>query len=123
MMCAGICMYIKANTKHIHTLRPRQRLCTHASLRLKPPEKLPEPAPKAPERLERFLASDLPEADPVDVGSAKFEFQPKTGRINMRLPESLLTAVKAIAAARGIPYQRFIRQIIEQAVSSQHNRK
>ena len=34
----------------------------------------------------------------------------------MRLPEPLLEAVKARAKARGIPYQRFIREALEQAV-------
>ena len=34
----------------------------------------------------------------------------------MRLPKSLLDAEKATASARGMPYQRFIRQTLEQAV-------
>lgn len=49
----------------------------------------------------------------------RFEFQPKTERVNMRLPQSLLEAVKATAAKAGIPYQRFIRQTLENAVHSQ----
>ena len=36
--------------------------------------------------------------------------------MNMRLPESLLKAVKERAAKRGIPYQRFIREALEEAV-------
>jgi predicted DNA binding CopG/RHH family protein len=35
----------------------------------------------------------------------------------MRLPETLLSAVKQRAQARGIPYQRFIREALEQAVT------
>lgn len=35
----------------------------------------------------------------------------------MRLPETLLAAVKARARARAIPYQRFIREVLEQAVA------
>jgi predicted DNA binding CopG/RHH family protein len=35
----------------------------------------------------------------------------------MRLPETLLKAVKERAQARGIPYQRFIREALEQAVA------
>jgi predicted DNA binding CopG/RHH family protein len=35
----------------------------------------------------------------------------------MRLPEALLNAVKARAEARGIPYQRFIREALEQAIA------
>jgi len=34
----------------------------------------------------------------------------------MRLPEKLLTAVKDAAAESGMPYQRFIRQALEQAL-------
>ena len=36
----------------------------------------------------------------------------------MRLPESLLHAVKASAAARGVPYQRFIRETLKRAVTT-----
>jgi predicted DNA binding CopG/RHH family protein len=34
----------------------------------------------------------------------------------MRLPKSLLDAVKAAAAKTGMPYQRFIRQALEAAL-------
>jgi predicted DNA binding CopG/RHH family protein len=34
----------------------------------------------------------------------------------MRLPSKLLAAVKASAKSSGIPYQRFIRETLEQAV-------
>ncbi|HEX2256514.1 MAG TPA: CopG family antitoxin [Afifellaceae bacterium] len=47
----------------------------------------------------------------------RFEFLPKSERVNMRLPSPLLEAVKARAAERGIPYQRFIRQVLEEAVA------
>jgi predicted DNA binding CopG/RHH family protein len=40
----------------------------------------------------------------------------------MRLPEDLLTAVKGAAADRGMPYQRFIRQALERALSSGRER-
>jgi predicted DNA binding CopG/RHH family protein len=35
----------------------------------------------------------------------------------MRLPEPLLEAVKKRAASRGIPYRRFIREALEDAVT------
>jgi predicted DNA binding CopG/RHH family protein len=47
----------------------------------------------------------------------RFEFAPKSERVNMRLPKPLLDAVKASAARQRIPYQRFIRAVLEQAVS------
>ena len=48
----------------------------------------------------------------------RFEFQPKTERVNMRLPKSLLDAVRASAQKAGVPYQRFIRQALEAAVGT-----
>ena len=47
---------------------------------------------------------------------ARFEFGRKDARVNMRLPQPLLEAVKTRAAAIGVPYQRFIRQALEAAV-------
>ncbi len=35
----------------------------------------------------------------------------------MRLPEPLLAAVRTRASERGIPYQRFIREVLERAVA------
>jgi predicted DNA binding CopG/RHH family protein len=48
----------------------------------------------------------------------RFEFEKKTARVNMRLPESLLSAVKKRATARKIPYQRFIREALERATAT-----
>jgi predicted DNA binding CopG/RHH family protein len=66
---------------------------------------------------EKFVAtSDLTEYDLTGMRTVHFEFQPKTERVNMRLPRPLLDAVKASAAKAGIPYQRFIRQALEAIV-------
>lgn len=66
---------------------------------------------------ERFVArSDLAQFDLSTLTSTQFEFAPKEARINMRLPGRLLSAVKHAAKRRGVPYQRFIRQTLEQAV-------
>jgi predicted DNA binding CopG/RHH family protein len=66
---------------------------------------------------EEFVAdSDLTDFDLSEMKTVRFEFQPKTERVNMRLPRSLLDAVKRSARKAGIPYQRFIRQAIERAV-------
>ncbi len=46
----------------------------------------------------------------------RFLFEKKSGRVNMRLPEALLQAVRDSAEARGIPYQRFIREALEHAI-------
>lgn len=76
------------------------------------------PTFKSDEEAERFVESaDLSEYDLSGAKPVRFEFEKKGARVNMRLPEPLLEAVKDRAKARGIPYQRFIREALEQAVS------
>ena len=66
---------------------------------------------------EAFVAqADLTDYDLSAMRPVRFEFQPKDERVNMRLPRPLLDAVKATAARAGVPYQRFIRQALEEAV-------
>ena len=75
------------------------------------------------EEAERFVAeADLIEYDLSPMQFVRFEFQPKSERINMRLPKSLLDAVKTAAAKAGIPYQRFIRQTLEAALDKPRSR-
>jgi predicted DNA binding CopG/RHH family protein len=67
---------------------------------------------------ERFVdEADLSEHDLAGFVPRHFEFQPKAAQLNMRLPASLLAAVKAKAKARGIPYTRFVREALEHAVN------
>ena len=69
------------------------------------------------EAAEQFVESaDLSQYDLSGFVAASFEFEPKGSQLNMRLPEALLAAVKARAKARGIPYTRFVRETLEQAV-------
>jgi predicted DNA binding CopG/RHH family protein len=76
------------------------------------------PALKTDKEAEDFVAnSDLSEYDLSGMRLVRFEFQPKTERVNMRLPSSLLSAVKSSAKKAGIPYQRFIRQTLEDAIA------
>ena len=65
---------------------------------------------------ETFLEKDLSGLDFSQFKPARFEFQAKDAQINMRLPSKLLAAVKASAKSSGIPYQRFIRETLENAV-------
>jgi len=60
--------------------------------------------------------ADLTEYDLSAMRPIRFEFQPKSERVNMRVPRQLLDAVRASAAKAGVPYQRFIRQALEDAV-------
>ena len=80
------------------------------------PTKKKVPKLKTDAAAEAFLAKDLSDLDFSQFKSVRFEFEKKTARVNMRLPETLLKAVKARASARRIPYQRFIRESLERAV-------
>jgi predicted DNA binding CopG/RHH family protein len=82
--------------------------------------KKPLPELTTDEEAEEFVAtSDLTEYHLPEMRMVRFEFQPKSERVNMRLPRPLLDAVKEAAAKAGVPYQRFIRQALENAVQSQ----
>jgi len=82
------------------------------------------PELKTDEAAERFVAeADLTEYDLSEMRLVRFEFQPKSERVNMRLPKSLLDAVKAAAAKAGMPYQRFIRHALEAAVEKPQSRR
>ncbi len=77
------------------------------------------PALKTDEDAEAFVAkANLTEYDLSEAAPARFEFEKKAARVNMRLPQSLLDAVKDCARRRSIPYQRFIREALERAVAS-----
>jgi len=76
------------------------------------------------QRTDRAAASfvgraDLSRYDLSAMRPVRFEFAPKSARLNMRLPENLLAAVKEAAADTGVPYQRFIRQLLERALTDQ----
>jgi predicted DNA binding CopG/RHH family protein len=76
------------------------------------------PRLRTDEQAEEFLAQDLSKLDFSQFKMARFEFEKKDEQINMRVPKPLLAAVKARAKARGIPYTRFIRETLEQAVTA-----
>lgn len=78
--------------------------------------------PKLPESKSHSVAgefvatADLTAYDLSSMRSTKFEFAPKEARVNMRLPGELLAAVKIAASKAGVPYQRFIRRALEEAL-------
>ena len=76
------------------------------------------PPLKTDREAEAFLAQDLSNLDFSQFKPVRFEFEKKEEQINMRMPKPLLAAVKARAKARGIPYTRFIRETLEQAVTA-----
>ena len=82
------------------------------------------PVLKTDEAAEKFVAtSDLTKYDLSGMVPVRFEFLPKTERVNMRLPEDLLSSVKDCAAREGVPYQRYIRLALERAVTERRTSK
>jgi predicted DNA binding CopG/RHH family protein len=76
------------------------------------------PTFESDEDAERFVESaDLAEYDLSGARPVQFEFEKKNARVNMRLPETLLAALKERAKQRGIPYQRLIREALEHAIA------
>ena len=70
------------------------------------------------EEAERFVdTADLSEYDLSGFGTVHFEFENKGAQVNMQLPQGLLDTIKRRAKSRGIPYQRYIRETLEQAMN------
>jgi predicted DNA binding CopG/RHH family protein len=75
---------------------------------------------KSDAEAEHFVATaDLTDYDLSAMTPVRFEFKPKTERVNMRLSKELLKSVKARAAKQGVSYQRYIRLTLERAVAAQ----
>lgn len=78
----------------------------------------PVPNFQTDDEVERFVEqADLSQHDLSGFVSTRFEFEAKAAQLNMRLPQTLLAAVKARAKARGIPYTRFVRETLEKALA------
>lgn len=77
------------------------------------------PAFKTDRAAERFVdEADLTNYDLSRAQLMRFEIKRKDKSINLRLSEDLFDAVKKRADREGLPYQRFIRLALEQAVGS-----
>ena len=75
------------------------------------------PSFKTDQEAEDFVAtSDLTEYDLSGGRIVRFELRPKNKTVNLRLPEALLDAVRHQAEKAGMPYQRYIRLALEQAI-------
>ncbi len=80
--------------------------------------KKPIPTFNTDQEAETFVATaDLTDYDLSGGQMVRFELRPKDKSINLRLPESLLNEVRHHAERAGMPYQRFIRMALEQAVA------
>ena len=78
----------------------------------------PMPPLKSDAEAERFVDSaDLSTFDLSGFKPMRFEFEPKAAALNMRLPQNLLDALKSKAKAKGIPYTRYVRLLLESDVA------
>jgi predicted DNA binding CopG/RHH family protein len=76
------------------------------------------PSLKSDAQAEQFVATaDLSQYDLSGFKPMRFEYEPKVAALNMRIPQNLLDAVKVKAKAKGIPYTRYIRLLLESDVS------
>jgi predicted DNA binding CopG/RHH family protein len=67
---------------------------------------------------EQFVdTADLSRYDLSGFKPMNFEFAPKSAAMHMRLPQNLLDALKAKAKAKGIPYTRYVRLLLESDVA------
>ncbi|MCA9994529.1 MAG: hypothetical protein KDE56_02205 [Anaerolineales bacterium] len=68
---------------------------------------------------EDILDQDLTDyIDLENFTAVRFEFLPKTEKINLRVSRPLLEAVKAKAEAEGMSYQKYIRLVVERSLTS-----
>jgi predicted DNA binding CopG/RHH family protein len=75
------------------------------------------PTLKSDEEAEAFLDQDL--TDYLDLDNftvVRFELLPKTKKVNLRVPEALLEAVRQQAKQEGISYQKYIRRAVEKSL-------
>lgn len=72
---------------------------------------------KSDREAEQLLESDLSGfLSKKNFKKVSFEFMPKDKKVNLRFSESLLEAIKKEAKKLSIPYQKFIRQVLEKEV-------
>lgn len=73
---------------------------------------------RATKDAERFdYSANLADYDLSGARLVRFQFERKEAQIHMRVPRGLLEAVKARAKECGIPYTRYIRESLEDAVT------
>lgn len=81
---------------------------------------MPRKVPKmrTDKEVEKFLERDLSDLDFSQFKPLRFEIETKTARVNMRMPQSQVDAVKAEAKKRGVPYQRFMRELVQRGLET-----
>lgn len=72
------------------------------------------PSLRSDAEAEKFLdRSDLSEFDLSGFKPMRFEMEPKSAALHLRLPEALLEGLKSRAKDRGVPYTRYVRMLLE----------
>jgi predicted DNA binding CopG/RHH family protein len=72
---------------------------------------------KTDDEAEAFLEQDL--TDYLHAENFKpmhFEIRPKQKTVNLRISEELLDTIRENAKREGVPYQRFMRHLLERGV-------
>jgi len=78
----------------------------------------PMPSLSSDAQAQRFVdKADLSQYDLSGFKPTRFEFEPKAAALNLRLPQNLLDALKVKAKAKGIPYTRYVRLVLENDVA------
>lgn len=76
------------------------------------------PRLRTDEEAEAFLMQDMrPYLHKGNLVKVTFEFEPKTEKVNVRMTPSLLKRLKQRAKKANMPYQRYMRQILEHALA------
>ena len=78
---------------------------------------------KTDEEAEAFLEQDLSDLDFSQFKPVHFEILPKQKTVNLRMSEGLFDAVRKTAKHEGVPYQRYIRHVLERAVNERKSTK
>ena len=74
----------------------------------------PMPSLQSDAEAEKFVAkADLSKFDLSGFKPMRFEIEPKSAALHLRLPESLLEELKNRAKVKGVPYTRYVRMLLE----------
>ncbi len=73
---------------------------------------------KTDKEAETFLEQDLSGLDFEQFTPMRFEIAQKDAVLTLRIPSPLLEAVRAKARAKGVPYARYVRMLLEADLQS-----
>jgi len=72
------------------------------------------PSLRSDSEAEKFVeTADLTKFDLSGFKPMRFEIEPKSAALHLRLPQALLDGLKDRAKAKGVPYTRYVRMLVE----------